>query len=101
MRILFFTKRFTLKRFAGVVAELARREHEVVVAYPRGRSRKLLRSLRGVPGVSLEIYDETSDRDFAAATRLLRHTRDYVWYLSPEQRVATFNRRRALEWLVR
>ncbi len=100
MRILFATKRITLKRFVGVVRELAGRGHEVVIAYPSQRPRRLLKRLRGVAGVSLELYDEVSDPAAADAVRLLRHARDYVWYLGPELAVASFNRRRALDWLV-
>jgi hypothetical protein len=101
MRILLSTWRYTLRRVAGVVLELSAQGHEAVVAYPSGRKPKLSHRLRDVPGVRLELYDEVSDPDFGRALALLRQARDYAWYLSPEQRVAYFNRTRALDNLVR
>src|SRR5438105_1209564 len=101
MRILFVTWRYALRRFAGVVATLAREGHEIVVAYPVRGKQKLPKKLRDLPGVRLELYDEISDAEYGSAIALLRMTRDYAWYLSPAQEVASFNRRRALRNLVR
>jgi hypothetical protein len=101
MRILFVTKRLTLKRFVGVVRELCRQGNEVVIGFPRGPHDRAPRRLRDVPGVSVVQYDEISDERYGAALGLLRHVRDYAWYLSPELEVASFNRRRALDWVVR
>ncbi|HEY7603033.1 MAG TPA: hypothetical protein VH760_02140 [Gaiellaceae bacterium] len=99
MRILFVTKRFTLKRFVGVVRELCLEGNEVVVGYPRGRRDRVPRRLRDLSNVTVAQY-ELSDERYGEALALLRHLRDYAWYLSPELAVASFNRRRALDWLV-
>ena len=97
MRILFFTPRWVLRHFDNVVVELAGRGHEVVIAMTHQR---LPKRMRLQPGVRRELYDDRPDRDRAQAVDLLRRTRDYVWYLSGEQDVATLNRRRALDALV-
>jgi len=101
MRILFFTWRSNLERFAGMVAELGRSGHEVVVASPSHMQVKLPKLLRGIPRIKAVAYDEVANSAFGTGIRLLRNTRDYLWYLSPEQQVASFNRRHALDWLVR
>jgi hypothetical protein len=101
MRILFFTWRSTLRRFVDVVSELSARGCEVVVAAPAQKARALPRELAGVAGVEAVSYPEVADERAGQALALLRHVRDYVWYLSPEQRTASFNRGRALERLVR
>src|SRR5207244_12529026 len=93
------TWRSPLERFTDVVGELAGRGHEVVVASPAQKPRTLPEGLRDTPGVELVSYDEVSDESRAGALALLRRTRDYVWYLSPKQPVASFNRRRSLDWL--
>jgi hypothetical protein len=100
MRILFFTWRSMLRRFVDVVAEVAERGHEVVIASPAQKPRGLPKELLGTPRVELVPYDEVSDAARGRAITLLRHARDYAWYLSPQQKVASFNRRRALDWLV-
>src|SRR5947207_2874914 len=100
-RILFFTWRWVLRRFAGVVTELADRGHEVVIVFPGGDERSLPRGLHGVDGVRRTAYAQVSDPHLGRAIALLRHARDYAWYLSPEQAVASHNRRRALSYLVR
>ena len=87
----FFTWRFALRRFVGVGRTLADAGHEIVVAFPRDRRQTWKRRWAVV-----EPYDEVSDEAFGEALALLRRTRDYAWYLSPEQQVASFNRRRAL-----
>ena len=96
---MFFTRRWVLRRFEDVFVELAREGHEIVVGGPNGDSRTLPKRLRNA-GVRREAYDEavTPERGYAVA--LLRHARDYLWYLSDEQRVGSFTRRRALNWLV-
>jgi hypothetical protein len=99
-RILFFTRRWILRRFVSAIGELDRRGHEVVVAYARGQQKPLPAELR-LPGVSRRSYDEFEDPATARAVALLRHTRDYLWYLTPEQEVGSHNRRRALGHLVR
>ena len=101
MRILFFTWRSVLRRFVGVVGELAAEGHEVVVMSPSHKARALPGPLAKHPGVRLVSYDEISDAGFGRAIATLRQTRDYAWYLSPEQRVASFSRRHALDRLVK
>src|SRR3954469_3394783 len=100
-RILFFTWRWVLRRFVSVVTELAARGHEVVVVFPGGEERSLPGELHGIAGVRRTAYEQVSDPDLGRAIALLRHVRDYAWYLSPEQAVAGHNRRRALGYLVR
>jgi hypothetical protein len=99
-RIVFFTRRWVLRRFAGALAELERRGHEVVIAFASGQQRSLPRELR-LPGVRKASYDAVSDAGAGRAAALLRHSRDYLWYLAPEQAVGSHNRRRALAFLVR
>jgi hypothetical protein len=96
---MFFTRRWVLRRFEDVLVELANEGHEIVVGGPNGDSRTLPKRLRNA-GVRREPYDEavTPERGYAVA--LLRHARDYLWYLQPEQQVGSFTRRRALNWLV-
>jgi hypothetical protein len=101
MRILFFTWRWALRRFEDVIAELAGDGHEVVIVSRRGDKRPLPKVLREYPLVTRAVYDEVSDPEFGRAIAVLRHLRDYAWYLSPEQEVASFNRRRALDSLLR
>jgi hypothetical protein len=101
MRILFFTWRWALRRFEDTVAELAGDGHEVVIVYRRGDRRPLPKALREYPLVTRAVYDEVSDPEFGRAIGLLRHLRDYAWYLSPQQEVGSFNRRRALDSLLR
>jgi len=99
VRAHFFTWRYALRRFANVGRTLAEAGHEVVFAFPRDRRQKL--PTRVARFATMEAYDEVSEPSFGEAIALLRHTRDYAWYLSPEQEVATFNRRRALDNLLR
>ena len=94
----FFTWRYALRRFVGVGRTLAKAGHELVVAIPRDRRQTLPTWLR--QWATVESYDEVSDAAFGEALALLRQTRDYAWYLSPAQQVASFNRRRALENLM-
>ena len=94
MRGYFFTWRYALRRFVGVGRTLAKDGHELVVAIPRERKQTLPTWLRR--WATVEAYDEVSDAALGEALALLRQTRDYAWYLSPEQEVASFNRRRAL-----
>jgi hypothetical protein len=102
MRIVLFTKLLTVGRFVDLVVELAGRGAEVVVASPAGeRSRPVPETLLAMPGVRLERYAEFEDDSFRRAVDLMRRTRDYCWYLQPKHRVATFNRHRALERLLR
>lgn len=102
MRILFFAWRPDLRRFTGLVQALTADGHEVVIAAPKGRrGRKLPQAIAETEGVRVEKYREVADPGFGDAIRLLRHTRDYAWYLLPEQAVASYNRRRAADWLVR
>jgi hypothetical protein len=100
MRILFFTWRSVLRRFVGVVTELADSGHEVVIASPSHKPRKLPKPLPKHPGVRLVAYDEISDAAFGRSIALLRQARDYAWYLSPQQRIASFSRRHALDRLM-
>jgi hypothetical protein len=100
MRILFFTWRWALRRFEGALAELARDGHEISVVFRRGDRRPLPKVLRAYPSIERAVYDEVSDPEFGRAIALLRHLRDYAWYLSPEQEVGSFNRRRALDSLL-
>ena len=97
MNILFFTVRWVLRHFDDVVVDLAERGHDVVIAMPRHR---LPKRLRAHPRITRVKYNESPDLDRAHALDLLRRTRDYAWYLSAEQEVGTFNRRRALNALV-
>jgi hypothetical protein len=102
MRIVLFTKLLTVGRFVDLVVELADRGAEVVVATPaRERERPIPEALPAAPGVRLERYAEFEDEGFGRAVNLLRHTRDYLWYLRPEHRVATFSRKRALDRLLK
>src|SRR5437588_571875 len=71
MKILFATKRFTLKRFVPVVVELAARGHEIVIAYPADPPRGLPFRLKKTPRVTLVRYDETPDRAFPDAAVLV------------------------------
>src|SRR5438128_883975 len=100
MRILFFTWPAILRRYADVVTNLVTEGHEVVVASPVHMARNLPRSLRALPLIQAIAYDEASDPAFGRAIGVLRNTRDYLWYLSPTQQVASFNRRKALDRLV-
>jgi hypothetical protein len=97
---MFFTRRWVLRRFEDVFVQLAKEGHEVVLARPDDDARRDPKRLRVRPNVRREKYQEavTVERGYAVA--LLRHTRDYLWYLSDEQRVGSFTRRRALNWLV-
>jgi hypothetical protein len=99
-RVLFFTWPSVLRRYAELVSELAGGGHEVVVASPSTERQKLPDELRAVPGVRLVGYEEVSDPAFGMGIGLLRNTRDYLWYLSAEQRESSFNRRHALDRLV-
>jgi hypothetical protein len=101
MRVLFFTWGSILRRYTGVVTELAAGGHEVVIASPSHVHRRLRKELRGLPRVRTVAYEEVADPAFGRAIALLRQTRDYAWYLSPAHRVASFNRRSALGRLVR
>jgi hypothetical protein len=94
MRIHFFSWRYALRRFVGVGRALGEAGHELVVAYPRNRKQKVPQWMRRF--AAMEAYDEVSDAAFGESLALLRQTRDYLWYLSPEQQVNSFNRRRAL-----
>ena len=80
-RIVFFTWRWVLRRFENVIVELADRGHEVVIAFPRGLQRSLPGGIHGLPNVTRAVYDELSDPDVGRAVALLRHARDYAWYL--------------------
>ncbi len=101
MRIALFTKLLTLGRFADLAVELADRGAEVVVATPAGeKERPVPEALLGHRGIRLERYVELEDESARAAVDLLRRTNDYLWYLRPEHRVGTFNRRRALSRLL-
>jgi hypothetical protein len=100
-QVLFFTWPAVLRRYAELVAELVSGGHEVVVASPSSERQKLPQKLRALPGVRLVGYEEVSDAAFGTGIGLLRNTRDYLWYLSAGQRAASFNRRHALDRLVR
>lgn len=100
-RIVFFTWRWVLRRFENVVVELADRGHEIVIAFPRGIQRSLPKGVHDLPNVTRAVYDEVADPDVGRALGLLRHARDYAWYVSPQQAAAVHNRRRALAYLVR
>jgi hypothetical protein len=102
MRIVLFTKLLTLGRFVDLVLELADRGADIVVATPANeRERPVPEGLVAAPRVRLERYEEFEDEEVGGAVNLLRRTRDYAWYLRPEHRVATFNRKRALERLLK
>src|SRR5712691_703365 len=102
MRIVLFTKLLTVGRFVDLVLELADRGAEIVVATPADeRERRVPDRLVAASRVRLERYDEFEDEEFGGAANLLRRTRDYAWYLRPEHRVGTFNRKRALERLLK
>jgi hypothetical protein len=100
-RVLFFTWPSVLRRYAELVTELVDAGAEVVVAVPSTEPRKLPRALRGRDGVRLLAYDEISDPAFGAGIGLVRNMRDYLWYASPGHAHSAFNRRHALERLVR
>lgn len=100
-RIVFFTWRWVLRRFENVVGELSARGHEVVIAFPRGLQKSLPKRTHDLDHVRRAVYDEISDPEVGRALALLRHARDYAWYLAPEHAVAAHNRRRALTYLVR
>ncbi len=101
MRILLFTWPARLQRFLDVLLELSAAGHEVVVASPSTRSADLPGALAGLPGLSVTRYDEAPDPEAARTKALLRMAQDYLWYLEPHARAAGFNRRRALDFLVR
>ena len=101
MRVVLFTKLLTVERFVDLALELADRGADVVVATPRDeRERPVPDELLAAPGVRLERYAELEDESARPALDLLRRARDYLWYLRPEHRVGTFNRRRALDRLL-
>jgi hypothetical protein len=100
MRILFFTWRVILCRYVDVVRELTNRGHEVVIASPAHKHLQLPHELRDAR-VEIVSYREVSDAARGRAIGLLRNTRDYLWYLSPQQKSASFNRRKALDRLIR
>jgi hypothetical protein len=101
MRVLLFTKLLTVGRFIPLGHELSERGIEVVVALPaRDEERASPEELATIPA-RVEFYAEFEDPAFGRAATLLRRARDYAWYLRPEHRVASFNRRRALKRLVR
>src|SRR5207247_8854700 len=96
------TKAHTVGRFVDLVLELAGRGVEVVVAMPaRDWERPIPEVLLVAPGLRRESYKEFTTRSYLRSMDLLRRTRDYVWYLRPEHRVATFNRKRALDGLLK
>jgi hypothetical protein len=101
MRILFFTWPARLQRFPDVVSALAARGNEIVIAAPRDRPGELPRPLRDLPSVQLLPYDEVADAEQGRRRALLRLARDYAWYLTPPHAENPFNRRRALDFLVR
>src|SRR5262245_8261179 len=102
MRIILFTKAHTVGRFVDLVLELAGRGTEVVVAMPaRDWQRPIPEVLVTTTGVRRESYKEFATRSCLRSMSLLRRTRDYVWYLRPEHGVATFNRKRALDGLLK
>jgi hypothetical protein len=101
VRILFFTWPARLQRFVEVVAELSNAGHEIVVATPRQRAAELPRPLQGLPNVRVEAYDEVSDPARGQGTALLRLARDYVWHATAPVPHGTFNRRRALDFLLK
>src|SRR5207302_9632369 len=82
MHILFFTSRPEIRHFIGAVQLLAAEGHEVVIASPRKRrGKRLPRPLRETERVRLDEYDEVSHERFGEAILLLRHARNYAWYL--------------------
>jgi hypothetical protein len=99
MRILFSTWRSVLRRYSDAIKELREDGHEVMIASPPQVHRRLPGELRGL-GIENVAYTEMSDPERGRALRFLRNTRDYLWYLSPAQERASFNRRQALERLV-
>src|SRR6185312_11423725 len=101
MRILVFTKLLTVGRIVGVVEELAGRGHDVVLAFAeRERERPHPDALLSAPA-SIEYHAEVDEVARGRALNLLRRARDYAWYLEPAHAVASFNRKRALDRLVR
>ena len=101
MRILLFTWPARLQRFLDVLGELAVAGHELVLAVPSNRPSDLPANLARLPGLSVVTYDESPDPEAAHTKTLLRLAHDYVWELEPAARGAEFNRRRALDFLVR
>jgi hypothetical protein len=99
-RILFCTRRRHHRHFVPLLDELGRRGHEIVLAFPSPQKVRIKGILRNRPNITALTYDEVSAPRFADAVALLRHLRDYGWYLSPEQEIATYNRHRALEQLL-
>jgi hypothetical protein len=99
VRVLFFAWNWALARFVDVVTELAEGGHEVVIASPSDRAKKLPKSLRRA-GIELVVYDEVSDPAYGRAIALLRDARSYAWYLAPAHRLASFNRQGSLKYLV-
>jgi hypothetical protein len=71
-----------------------------VIVYRQGDRRPLPKTLRGFPEITRDVYADDSDPALIQSIRLLRHMRDYAWYLSEDQAVASFNRRRALDSLM-
>ena len=98
---LFFTWPVILRRYEGMVAELAAAGHEVVIASPARKHRPLPKALGLLPGVRGVGYAEVSDENRGRTLGLLRNARDYLWYLTPEQESASFNRRQALDRMLR
>src|SRR5262249_5621689 len=79
----------------------ADRGAEIVISTPaREKERPVPEALLAHRSVRLERYVELENESARAAVDLLRRTRDYLWYLRPEHRVGTFNRRRALDRLL-
>jgi hypothetical protein len=100
MRIVFFTWPARLQRFLDVVTILAERGHEIVVAVPSDRAGDLPGPLRSLANVRVELYDEAADAEHGRGRTVLRLLRDYAWYQTPAHAENTFNRRRALDFLI-
>src|SRR6185312_3612247 len=99
-KILFATRRREHRRFVALIGELAKGGHEIVIAFPSSQRQRIKKPLRPYANVRLDAYDEVTTPEYGDAIALLRETRDYGWYLSPGQQVATYNRTRALGQLL-
>src|SRR5207248_3087542 len=83
MRILFLTWRPALRRFVDLVVHLERSGHDVRIAYPATRTQGFPPGLKH-SSVQLLAYDEVSSDTYGTAIGVLRRSRDYLWYLSPQ-----------------
>lgn len=102
MRFLFAVSQLSLLRhFESVVAELARRGHDVtLVTQERSKSLKLPEQLEGQPRITLQFDDLTRRDERGDVLKKIRAVRDYLRYRTPPFAEAGKLRRRAFRKMV-